>query len=253
MKVVLPILLGIMILPIGFSSPSFAVDNYEFRGNGISLDADLEIPTLYKSSLWLTFNSLSEITKGSVILKSDDGILAARMIIDEWNLSYNADGSFVASGPLYTLQNNQYEMKITGERKFVATNWSMWEAVGEIEGNNEHYSLQMIITGDDRFAKTSSDILQRIAIPAGNAKQHETGSYIPESPTVFRGTTVIWMNHDGVEHTVQSQDGKGNIISGFNSDVLKPGETFSHKFYTPGIYDYLCSLHPWRTGTISVV
>ena len=251
-KIVILSLIAVLLLPLAIDN-SFAAESYEFRGSGLSLDSNLESPTLYQSTLWINFNSLSEITKGSVILKSADDTIAIRMVADEWSLSYNADGSFIASGPVYTLQDKHYTMKINGERKFVANNWSMWEAVGVIDGNGQTYSIKAIITGDDRFAKNSPSQIQRIAIPSGNAQQHEMGSYIPKSPTIFRGTTVTWMNHDSVTHTVQSQDGKGNVIAGFNSDILKAGDTFTHQFSEPGIYHYLCTLHPWRTGTVSVI
>ncbi len=234
--------------------PSYAIESYNLKGTGISLDSNLEKPTLFKSNLRLEFTNLSEISKGSIILKSQDNTIAARMIPDEWNLSYNADGSFMGAGPVRTLQNTFYDMTIKGERKYVANNWSMWEAVGDITGtNNEKYSLRFIITGDDRFSSTSPKLISTIVIPTGNAFQEESASYIPEKPTVFRGTIMTWVNHDSVTHTVQSQDGKGNVISLFNSDVLQAGDKFSFEFKEPGVYDYLCTLHPWRTGVITVV
>ena len=234
--------------------PSFAVDTYELRGTGISLDSNLDNPVLYKSSLRLEFTSLSEVSKGSVVLKSQDNLIAARMITEDWLMSYNADGSFVGSGPVKTLQGTFYDMTIRGERKFVADNWSMWEAVGELNGSNqERYSLRFIVTGDDRFSSVSPPLSFTVVIPKDNAVQAESSSYIPEKPTVFRGTIVSWVNHDSVTHTVQSQDGKGNVISLFNSDVLQPGQKFDYNFEEPGVYQYLCTLHPWRSGVITVV
>ena len=234
--------------------PSFAIDTYELRGTGISLDSNLKEPILYKSSLRLEFTSLSEVSKGSIILKSQDNTIAARMVAKDWHISYNADGSFVGSGPVRTLQGVYYDMTLHGERKFVADNWSMWEAVGHLKGTNqESYSFRFVVTGDDRFSTTPSPLTITIVIPTGNANVEESSSYIPENPTVFRGTTVSWINHDTVTHTVQSQDGKGNVVSLFNSDVLQSGNKFDYKFAEPGVYHYLCTLHPWRTGTINVV
>lgn len=254
MNFALSLILGIAALTLLVSTPSFAVETYELRGSGISLDSNLENPILYKSSLRLEFTDLSEVSKGSVILKSQENTIAARMITDEWHISYNADGTFIGSGPVRTLQGTYYDMTINGERKYVANNWSMWEAVGELEGaNQEKYSLRFIVTGDDRFSATSPKLTFTIVIPTGNAFETEASSYIPEKPTVFRGTTVSWVNHDSVTHTVQSQDGKGNIIPLFNSDVLKPGDEFEVGFDEPGTYNYLCTLHPWRTGIITVV
>lgn len=254
MRKIILLLMISMSLTLLVSVPSYATELYSLKGTGISLDSNLDNPTLFKSNLRLEFTNLSQISKGSVILKSQDSTIAARMIPNEWNLSYNADGSFVGTGPVRTLQNTYYDMTINGERKYVASNWSMWEAVGEITGsNNEKYSLRFIITGDDRFSSTSPKLISTIVIPAGTAYQEESESYIPEKPTVFRGTTISWINHDSVTHTVQSQDGKGNVISIFNSNVLQPGDKFSYEFKEPGVYDYLCTLHPWRVGVITVV
>ncbi len=245
---------GVLFFTVLISVPSYAVDNYHLRGMGISLDSNLENPTLYTSSLRLEFTSLSEVYKGSVILKSQENTIAARMIADNWHISYNADGSFVGSGPVRTLQDTYYDMTIKGERKYVANNWSMWEAVGELKGTDqEKYSLRFIVTGDDRFSSTSSKLISTIVIPTGNAYEEQSSSYIPEKPTVFRGTVVSWINHDSVTHTVQSQDGKGNVVSLFNSDILQPGDKFSYEFDSPGVYHYLCTLHPWRSGIITVV
>ena len=254
MSIIFSIIVGSVTLTLLMFVPSFAVDTYEFRGNGISLDSNLENPLLYKTSLRLEFTSLSEVSKGSVILKSEESTVAARMLTDEWHISYNADGSFVGSGPVRTLQNTYYDMTIQGERKYVANNWSMWEAVGDLKGaNQEKYSLRFIVTGDDRFSTTPSPLISTIVIPTGNAFEQESSSYIPERPTVFRGTIVSWVNHDSVTHTVQSQDGQGNVISLFNSDVLQPGDEFSYNFDEPGVFHYLCTLHPWRTGIITVI
>lgn len=255
MNQMVSLIVGLAVFSILISVPAFALDTYQLRGSGISLDSNLENPILYKSNLRLEFTSLSEVSKGSVILKSNENLLAARMVTDEWHISYNADGSFVGSGPVRTLQDAYYDMTIRGDRKYVANNWSMWEAVGELVGaNQEKYSLRFIITGDDRFSSTSPKLTSTIVIPTGNAyEQESSSSYIPENPTVFRGTVVSWINHDSVNHTIQSQDGKGNVISLFNSDIIKPGQQFSHEFKEPGVYDYLCTLHPWRTGVITVV
>lgn len=91
-----------------------------------------------------------------------------------------------------------------------------------------------------------------IIIPNGNAKVGNAGSYIPLSLEVQRGTTVIWLNDDNVGHTVQSQDGEGNVIPKFNSNILKTGERFAYKFEESGDYHYFCTLHPWRVGVVLV-
>jgi plastocyanin len=69
-------------------------------------------------------------------------------------------------------------------------------------------------------------------------------AFAPETLTVESGDTVTWVWNDGaIEHDVAGDD--------FQSEVMSEG-TFSHRFDDPGIYDYLCTLHPNMTGTIEV-
>jgi plastocyanin len=69
-------------------------------------------------------------------------------------------------------------------------------------------------------------------------------AYTPATLTVGMGATVTWVWRDGaIAHDV-----KGD---GFKSKVMAEG-TFSHRFTKPGIYKYVCTLHPNMTGTIEV-
>ena len=92
-----------------------------------------------------------------------------------------------------------------------------------------------------------------IIMPNGNAEQSNTGFFIPLHLEVKVGTTVVWVNDDNVLHTVQSQDELGEPTGLFNSNVLNTGERFAFKFDETGIYNYYCTLHPWRVGQVSVV
>ena len=70
---------------------------------------------------------------------------------------------------------------------------------------------------------------------------------------ITKETIVTWENQDDFGHTIQSQDGVGNVIPIFNSNILFTGQTFDYKFREIGDYQYFCTLHPWRVGTISVI
>ncbi len=91
-----------------------------------------------------------------------------------------------------------------------------------------------------------------VVIPNGNSKMGNAGFYIPLNLEVAKGSTVVWLNDDVVGHTIQSQDGQGKVISLFNSNILKTGDRFAHKFTEEGVYNYFCTLHPWRVGVITV-
>jgi plastocyanin len=70
--------------------------------------------------------------------------------------------------------------------------------------------------------------------------------FSPERLTVKAGTTVTWINHDDIPHTVAAKD------RAFKSKVMDTDESYSFAFSTPGEYSYFCSLHPHMTGTIVV-
>ena len=92
-----------------------------------------------------------------------------------------------------------------------------------------------------------------ILIPNGNAEiQTGAGFYIPLNAEVSVGTTVVWVNDDSVLHTVQSIDENGDIIGMFNSAPLSTGERFAYEFDESGIYNYFCTIHPWRVGLVTV-
>ena len=64
--------------------------------------------------------------------------------------------------------------------------------------------------------------------------------------TVTPGSTVTWKNMDGEPHTVASLDGL------FRSQALDEGDSFSFKFDHPGVYKYICSIHPNMKATVTV-
>ena len=102
---------------------------------------------------------------------------------------------------------------------------------------------------EEKVPKTSS---ATVIMPNGNSDMGNVGFYIPLNLEVTKGTTVVWLNDDVVGHTIQSQDGEGNVIGLFNSDILQTGERFPHTFEAEGVYNYFCTLHPWRVGVITV-
>ncbi len=59
------------------------------------------------------------------------------------------------------------------------------------------------------------------------------------------GGTVTWTNSDDLEHDATFKDGTA-------SPYLTKGKTYSRKFDAAGTYEYLCSIHPFMVGTITV-
>jgi plastocyanin len=68
----------------------------------------------------------------------------------------------------------------------------------------------------------------------------------PMAITVPVGATVTWKNLDGEPHTVTSTDGS------FRSEALDQDDTYSFRFSKPGVYKYLCTIHPRMVATVTV-
>lgn len=70
-------------------------------------------------------------------------------------------------------------------------------------------------------------------------------SFSPSIVTIKIGTTITWTNNDSVLHTVTS-------IDNFDSGNIAQGKTFSYTFDEVGIFEYLCTIHPYMQGKIIV-
>ena len=71
-------------------------------------------------------------------------------------------------------------------------------------------------------------------------------TYAPKELTIAPGTRVVWTNKDETPHTVTSND------KSFASKGLDTGDKFEHTVATPGDFDYICTVHPFMTGTVHV-
>jgi plastocyanin len=68
----------------------------------------------------------------------------------------------------------------------------------------------------------------------------------PAELTVPVGTTVKFVNHDDIPHSVVNKD------KVFRSKALDTDDSFTFTFANAGTYDYFCGLHPHMTGKIIV-
>ena len=74
----------------------------------------------------------------------------------------------------------------------------------------------------------------------------ENFNIVPATLTVPAGTTIVWTNHDDVEHTVTASD------NSFSSAAVPTDGQFSTTFTTPGTYSYFCAIHPFMTAKVIV-
>ncbi len=105
----------------------------------------------------------------------------------------------------------------------------------------------------------------KVDIASGSKNVGNGKFYVPARITIPVGTTVVWTNLDDDKHTVT--DGtpaskQWGIV--FDSGIMcpaksnkdnpcQPNSVFKFTFYKVGEYAYLCALHPWMSGKVTVV
>ena len=72
--------------------------------------------------------------------------------------------------------------------------------------------------------------------------------FVPSNTAIKSGESVTWTNNDRVQHTITE-----NSEEPLFDTWVTPGSSFTFTFETAGTYDYRCKVHPWATGTVTVV
>ncbi|MEY9855713.1 plastocyanin [Catenulispora sp. GAS73] len=73
-------------------------------------------------------------------------------------------------------------------------------------------------------------------------------AFSPTDLTVSAGQTVTVVNNDSTTHTLTATTGKA-----FDTGDLAPGKTATFTApTTPGTYAYICTIHPFMHGTLTV-
>ena len=73
-------------------------------------------------------------------------------------------------------------------------------------------------------------------------------AFDPKDLSVAAGTKVMWTNKDDTPHNIQDLSELNTPIS----QDLTQGATFSITYSKPGTYKYVCGLHTYMTGTVTV-
>ena len=68
----------------------------------------------------------------------------------------------------------------------------------------------------------------------------------PENLAIAVGKTVQFINVDEEPHTATSTDGA------FNSKALDTNQIWNYTATKPGTYPYICSVHPFMKGTLTI-
>ena len=85
-----------------------------------------------------------------------------------------------------------------------------------------------------------------VPAPSREAVRILDRSYSPASVSVTAGSTVVWTNTSGRDHTVTADN------RGFASPVLGQGGTYQRTFASPGTFAYFCEIHPDMRAVVTV-
>ena len=96
----------------------------------------------------------------------------------------------------------------------------------------------MLAIGSLSAAETKNDPKTTITI--------DNFTFTPAELTIAKGTTITWINHDDIPHSVVENDKK------FRSKALDTDDSFSFTFAAEGTFQYFCGLHPHMTGKVIV-
>ena len=95
-----------------------------------------------------------------------------------------------------------------------------------------------------------------ISVPQGSSVpgcEEIAHCFEPEEITIKVGEIIEWKNFDDAMHTITSGNPEDGPTSLFDSGLAEPDATYALKFNSVGKFDYFCMVHPWQTGSITVV
>ncbi|QLH07367.1 hypothetical protein C5F50_10015 [Nitrosopumilus ureiphilus] len=120
----------------------------------------------------------------------------------------------------------------------------------------EDIRISQVPIEDPDVEKNTESTPVKISVPYGTSVpecEQFNECFLPADITVDTGTEVIWSNDDQAAHTITSgtsEDGPDGI---FDSGLFMEGTTFSFDFNSVGKYPYFCMVHPWMTGSVTVL
>jgi plastocyanin len=116
---------------------------------------------------------------------------------------------------------------------------------GHAQGQRRHRRPPMALLLAMVFSGTSASTLA--APPSSmHTVEIEALKFSPPTLEVKAGDTVIWKNKDAFPHNVTAQN------KSFRSTDLLSGQSWKFKANKPGMFPYVCTLHPGMKAVLTV-
>jgi plastocyanin len=74
-------------------------------------------------------------------------------------------------------------------------------------------------------------------------------AFLPNDVHVKAGSSVTWLNCEPPGTPSHTTTSNQNV---WQSPLLAPGDAFTQTFNTPGVFPYICAVHPFMTASITV-
>jgi len=122
----------------------------------------------------------------------------------------------------------------------------------EMKAKKDAMKEEMKAKKESAGTTTTSTTVEVMAGSASPGCETTNSCYTPTDVKVSVGSTVVWKNADSAAHTATSIGSDGTPDGTFDSSLFMAGKSFKHTFDTAGTYEYLCIVHPWMKGTVTV-
>jgi len=132
------------------------------------------------------------------------------------------------------------------------------EVAGQEDGDDEAGDDEGSTTLDDaEFTDMTGDAVVEVETRAGEEDDEPSFVFDPAFVTVDEGTTIEWVNTDGVFHTITPTDSIDSRSGGgdeFDGQFSSEGDTFEWDAEETGTQPYYCSPHSgFMYGAIEIV
>ena len=101
-------------------------------------------------------------------------------------------------------------------------------------------------TAKETSVVTAAESTSAATTAAKNEISIKGNAFSPDNLSIKVGETVTWVNNDSYAHTVKAKTGE------FDSGNMANGGTYSFTFDKEGTIDYICGIHTFMTGKITV-